>query len=62
MPIYQYVVFMMSMRERACRKQQQYIVLDKVAAMKMILEAKVVSVHAVNKLYKKKFLKISDTL
>ncbi|NSP12209.1 glycosyltransferase [Enterococcus faecalis] len=34
-------------------KQQQYIVLDKVAAMKMILEAKVVSVHAVNKLYKK---------
>lgn len=30
-------------------KQQQYIVLDKVAAMKMILEAKVVSVHAVNK-------------
>lgn len=43
-------------------KQQQYIVLDKVAAMKMILEAKVVSVHAVNKLYKKKFLKISNTL
>ncbi|WP_430854679.1 glycosyltransferase family 2 protein [Enterococcus faecalis] len=34
-------------------KQQQYIVLDKVAAMKMILEAKVVSVHAMNKLYKK---------
>ncbi|MGC3161770.1 glycosyltransferase family 2 protein, partial [Enterococcus faecalis] len=34
-------------------KQQQYIVLDNVAAMKMSLEAYVVSVHAVNKLNKK---------
>ncbi|WP_086313933.1 hypothetical protein A5821_001482 [Enterococcus sp. 7F3_DIV0205] len=35
------------------KKTQEYMVLDKVAAMKLILEAKIVSVHAVNKLYKK---------
>ncbi len=34
-------------------KDPQYLILDKVKMIKLILEAKIVSVHAVNKLYKK---------
>ncbi len=40
----------------------QYMVLSKIEAMKMILEAKVVSVQAWNKLYKKRFLILSAIL
>lgn len=35
------------------KRIQQYMILNKAEAMKVVLEAKIVSVHAVNKLYKK---------
>ena len=54
MPIYQSVVFMMSMRERANCKSLIQGTFSREEALLLILQGNIISVHAVNKLYKRK--------
>ena len=54
MPIYQSVVFMMSMRKRANCKKFNTGNFSREEALLLILQGNIISVHAVNKLYKRK--------